>query len=62
MVLTDGFNGITLLIAHVTHLSSPEVLGTMILVPKDRASLATQSGSNEVYLPKPQDEMPNISI
>ena len=46
---------------HVTHPSSLAVLGTMISVPKDKASLATQSGSSGAYWPKLQDEMPNIS-
>ncbi len=34
------------LITHVTHPSSTEVLGTMMSALKDKASLATQSGSN----------------
>ena len=34
------------IITHVTHSSSTEALGTMISVPKDKASLATQSDSN----------------
>ena len=37
------------LITHVTHSSSTEAPGTMISVPKDKALLAAQSGSNEVY-------------
>ena len=41
--------------------SSSEVPETMILMPKDKALLAAQSGLSGAYLPKPQGKTRNRS-